>query len=202
VSEPLVIVGNGMAAARLVDEMTRCALARHTMAVIGDEPRGPKPGMVISRRAVSSFCAIKPRDRFFEVAQLHHKRHQRLAHFKRDCFVAGLDQRSQFAGVSGPLRGDHADRILSPRARKRSKPRKSNGAKATGATAFSTFRRETATNLFPYRRKPRFDVSDTCKDLDLELVERVLVGIVAVQRSEVRIPSAPASGIRTNTPHR
>jgi hypothetical protein len=58
VSEPLVIVGNGMAAARLVDEMTRCALARHTIAVIGDEPRGPKPGMVISRRAVSSFCAI------------------------------------------------------------------------------------------------------------------------------------------------
>ena len=38
-SEPLVIVGNGMAAARLVDELTRCALARHTIAVIGDEPR-------------------------------------------------------------------------------------------------------------------------------------------------------------------
>jgi len=40
VSEPLVIVGNGMAAARLVDEqLTRCALDRHTIAVIGDEPR-------------------------------------------------------------------------------------------------------------------------------------------------------------------
>ena len=39
-SEPLVIVGNGMAAARLVDEqLTRCALDRHTIAVIGDEPR-------------------------------------------------------------------------------------------------------------------------------------------------------------------
>ena len=38
-SEPLVIVGNGMAAARLFDELTRCALARHTIAVIGDEPR-------------------------------------------------------------------------------------------------------------------------------------------------------------------
>ena len=38
-SGPLVIVGNGMAAARLVDEMSRCALARHTIAVIGDEPR-------------------------------------------------------------------------------------------------------------------------------------------------------------------
>ncbi len=30
-SEPLVIVGNGMAAARLVDELTRCALARHAI---------------------------------------------------------------------------------------------------------------------------------------------------------------------------
>jgi hypothetical protein len=39
VSEPLVIVGNGMAAARLVDELTRCALGRHAIAVIGDEPR-------------------------------------------------------------------------------------------------------------------------------------------------------------------
>ena len=38
-SEPLIIVGNGMAAARLVDEPTRCALARHAIAVIGDEPR-------------------------------------------------------------------------------------------------------------------------------------------------------------------
>jgi nitrite reductase (NADH) large subunit len=39
VSEPLVIVGNGMAAARLVDELARCALGRHAIAVIGNEPR-------------------------------------------------------------------------------------------------------------------------------------------------------------------
>src|SRR5712664_4540896 len=39
VSEPLVIIGNGMAAARLVDELTRCALGRYAIAVIGDEPR-------------------------------------------------------------------------------------------------------------------------------------------------------------------
>ena len=38
-SEPLVIVGHGMAAVRLVDELITCALARHTIAVIGDEPR-------------------------------------------------------------------------------------------------------------------------------------------------------------------
>jgi nitrite reductase (NADH) large subunit len=39
VSEPLVIIGNGMAAARLVDELAKCALGRYAIAVIGDEPR-------------------------------------------------------------------------------------------------------------------------------------------------------------------
>jgi nitrite reductase (NADH) large subunit len=39
VSEPLVIVGNGMAAARLVDELARTALGRYAIAVIGEEPR-------------------------------------------------------------------------------------------------------------------------------------------------------------------
>ena len=38
-SEPLVIVGNGMAAARLVDELAEVALGRYAIAVIGDEPR-------------------------------------------------------------------------------------------------------------------------------------------------------------------
>src|SRR4051795_5336210 len=38
-SEPLVIVGNGMAAARLVEELAKTALGRYAIAVIGDEPR-------------------------------------------------------------------------------------------------------------------------------------------------------------------
>ncbi|WFU38696.1 FAD-dependent oxidoreductase [Bradyrhizobium sp. CB82] len=38
-SEPLVIVGNGMAAARLVDELAKTALGRYAVAVIGEEPR-------------------------------------------------------------------------------------------------------------------------------------------------------------------
>jgi nitrite reductase (NADH) large subunit len=39
VSEPLVIVGNGMAAVRLVDELVTTALGRYAIAVIGEEPR-------------------------------------------------------------------------------------------------------------------------------------------------------------------
>ena len=37
-SEPLVIVGNGMAAARFVDELTKRAPGRYAIAVIGEEP--------------------------------------------------------------------------------------------------------------------------------------------------------------------
>src|SRR5499427_1423161 len=38
-SEPLVVIGNGMAAARLVEELAKRALGRYAVAVIGDEPR-------------------------------------------------------------------------------------------------------------------------------------------------------------------
>jgi nitrite reductase (NADH) large subunit len=38
-SEPLVIVGNGMAAMRLVDELSQRALGRYAIAVVGDEPQ-------------------------------------------------------------------------------------------------------------------------------------------------------------------
>src|ERR1044071_9869654 len=38
-SEPLVVIGNGMAAARLVEELAKRALGRYAVAVIGEEPR-------------------------------------------------------------------------------------------------------------------------------------------------------------------
>ena len=38
-SEPLVIIGNGMAAARLAEELAKRTLGRYAIAVIGDEPR-------------------------------------------------------------------------------------------------------------------------------------------------------------------
>jgi len=37
--EPLIVIGNGMAAARFVEELTNRALGRYSIAVIGDEPR-------------------------------------------------------------------------------------------------------------------------------------------------------------------
>jgi nitrite reductase (NADH) large subunit len=38
-SEPLIVVGNGMAAARFVEELAQRALGRYAIAVIGEEPR-------------------------------------------------------------------------------------------------------------------------------------------------------------------
>ena len=38
-SEPLVIIGNGMATMRLVEELNRRALGRYAIAVVGEEPR-------------------------------------------------------------------------------------------------------------------------------------------------------------------
>src|SRR6266480_1710284 len=37
--EPLVVIGNGMAAVRFVEELAKRALGRYALAVIGDEPR-------------------------------------------------------------------------------------------------------------------------------------------------------------------
>ncbi|HMK81392.1 MAG TPA: FAD-dependent oxidoreductase [Xanthobacteraceae bacterium] len=38
-SEPLVVIGNGMAAARLADELSTRALGRYAVAIVGEEPR-------------------------------------------------------------------------------------------------------------------------------------------------------------------
>ena len=47
-SEPLVIVGNGMAAMRLVENLTQRSLGRYAIAVIGDEPRLPYNRVLLS----------------------------------------------------------------------------------------------------------------------------------------------------------
>ena len=38
-SEPLLVIGNGMVAARFADELSKRALGRHALAVVGEEPR-------------------------------------------------------------------------------------------------------------------------------------------------------------------
>jgi hypothetical protein len=75
---------------------------------------GPKPGMLISRRAVSSFCTS------FAIVRSS----RAIASRFRNCTTSGANashtsngivssqpsiQLGQFAGVSGPLRCDDAD---------------------------------------------------------------------------------------------
>src|ERR1700712_4547635 len=63
-SEPLVIIGNGMAAARLVDELAQRALGRYAIAVIGDEPRLAYNRVLLSSvlagEATSAEIELKP----------------------------------------------------------------------------------------------------------------------------------------------
>src|ERR1700722_8635342 len=63
-SESLVIVGNGMAAARLVDELAKSALGRYAIAVIGDEPRLAYNRVLLSSvlagEATSAEIELKP----------------------------------------------------------------------------------------------------------------------------------------------
>ncbi len=58
-SEPLVVIGNGMAAARFVEELSARALGRYALAVVGEEPR-----LAYNRILLSSLLAkeIAPAD--------------------------------------------------------------------------------------------------------------------------------------------
>ena len=63
-SEPLVIIGNGMAAARLCDELAKRALGRYAIAVVGEEPRLAYNRVLLSSvlagEAASNDLALKP----------------------------------------------------------------------------------------------------------------------------------------------
>lgn len=61
-SEPLVIVGNGMAAMRLVEELSARALGRYAIAVVGKEPR-----LAYNRVLLSSVLAQEVHDRDIEL---------------------------------------------------------------------------------------------------------------------------------------
>ena len=64
-SEPLVVVGNGMAAARFVDELSARALGRYSVAVVGEEPRLAYNRVLLSSvlagEIVSGELELKPR---------------------------------------------------------------------------------------------------------------------------------------------
>ena len=65
-SEPLVIIGNGMAAARLCEELSQRALGRYAIAVVGNEPRLAYNRVLLSSvlagEVSASDITVKPAD--------------------------------------------------------------------------------------------------------------------------------------------
>jgi nitrite reductase (NADH) large subunit len=85
VSEPLVIVGNGMAAARLVEELAKTALGRYAIAVIGDEPR-----LAYNRVLLSSVLAGETASRDIELRPLSWWRDRGVT-LKYGCIATEID---------------------------------------------------------------------------------------------------------------
>ena len=84
-SEPLVIVGNGMAAARLVDELAKVALGRYAIAVIGDEPR-----LAYNRVLLSSVLAGETTSEDIELHPASWWRDRGVT-LKYGCMATGID---------------------------------------------------------------------------------------------------------------
>jgi nitrite reductase (NADH) large subunit len=85
VSEPLVVVGNGMAAARLVDELAKVALGRYAIAVIGDEPR-----LAYNRVLLSSVLAGETASHDIELKPANWWRDRGVT-LKYGCVATGID---------------------------------------------------------------------------------------------------------------
>ena len=84
-SEPLVIVGNGMAAVRLVDELTKIALGRYAIAVIGEEPR-----LAYNRVLLSSVLAGETASHDIELQPANWWRDRGVT-LKYGCRITGID---------------------------------------------------------------------------------------------------------------
>jgi len=85
VSEPLVIVGNGMAAVRLVDELSKAALGRYAIAVIGEEPR-----LAYNRVLLSSVLAGETASHDIELKPASWWRDRGVT-LKYGCTATGID---------------------------------------------------------------------------------------------------------------
>jgi nitrite reductase (NADH) large subunit len=85
VSEPLVVVGTGMAAARLVDELAKAALGRYAIAVIGDEPR-----LAYNRVLLSSVLAGETASHDIELRPVAWWRDRGVT-LKYGCLATGID---------------------------------------------------------------------------------------------------------------
>lgn len=93
--EPLIIIGNGMAATRLVDELTTLAPGRYSIAVIGDEP-----SLAYNRVLLSSLLAreIEPEAVELRAAAWWRDRGVTLVYGRR---ATEIDTKARFVRLRG-----------------------------------------------------------------------------------------------------
>jgi len=93
--EPLIIIGNGMAATRLVDELTTLAPGRYSIAVVGDEP-----SLAYNRVLLSSLLAreIEPEAVELRAAAWWRDRGVTLVYGRR---ATEIDTKARFVRLRG-----------------------------------------------------------------------------------------------------
>lgn len=96
-AEPLVIVGKGMAATRLVEELGRLALGRHAVAVIGAEPR-----LAYNRVLLSPLLAGEIGETDIELKPAAWWRARGVSTFYGRS-VTGIDRRAKTVALEGGL---------------------------------------------------------------------------------------------------
>jgi nitrite reductase (NADH) large subunit len=105
-SEPLVIVGNGMAATRLVDELTTLVPGKYAIAVVGDEP-----SLAYNRVLLSSLLAreIEPEDVELKAAAWWRNRGVTLVYGRR---ATEIDSKARFVRLRGGAKLGYSKLVL------------------------------------------------------------------------------------------
>src|SRR5690606_1484819 len=105
-SERLIIIGNGMAATRLVDELTTLAPGRYAIAVIGDEP-----SLAYNRVLLSSLLAreIDEQSVILKTAPWWRDRGVTLVYGRR---AVEIDTRGKFVRLRGGAKLGYSKLVL------------------------------------------------------------------------------------------
>lgn len=105
-SEPLIIVGNGMAATRLVDELTTLAPGKYAIAVVGEEP-----SLAYNRVLLSSLLAreIEPEAVELRAAKWWRDRGVTLVYGRR---AVEIDTKAKFVRLRGGAKLGYSKLVL------------------------------------------------------------------------------------------
>src|SRR6201987_2799784 len=107
-SEPLVIIGNGMAAARLVDELAKASLGRYAIAVVGEEPR-----LSYNRLLLSSVRAGETASHDIELKPANWWRDRGVT-LKYGCRATEIDVGRRELKIAGDESIEFSRRVLAP----------------------------------------------------------------------------------------